>query len=357
MTRPVLVFAAATLVPVALLACGALMGGGWLIAACLYLTLFTASLDELIQFASEDAPDGAEFPAADGLSAALALSHFMLWPLAVSAISGANGAANWEQFLALICFGLFFGQVSNSNAHELIHKTNYTMHSLGKWVYISLLFGHHTSAHVYIHHRHVGTRDDPQTARFGESFYRYAVRAWRGSFKQGLIAENRMQRMRYQRLKFSHHPYTHYLLGALVMLGFSLVIGGWAGLAALLALAGYAQTQLLLSDYVQHYGLKRQIMDNGKVEPIGIEHSWNAPHFFSSALMLNAPRHSDHHAHPSKNYASLALPGADEAPMLPRSLPVMAVVALFPPFWRKVMDPLAMQWQPETRDTLSIAAQ
>lgn len=357
MTRPVLVFAAATLVPVALLACGALSGGGWLIAACLYLTLFTASLDELIQFASQDALEGTEFPAAGILSAALGILHFILWPLAVMAISGMSGFANWEQFLALICFGLFFGQVSNSNAHELIHKTNYAMHSIGKWVYISLLFGHHTSAHVHVHHRYVGTKEDPQTARLGESFYRYAVRAWRGSFKQGLSAENRMQRMRYQRLIFRRHPYTQYILGAIVMIGFSAVIGGWAGVAALIAVSSYAQVQLLLSDYVQHYGLKRIILANGKPEPIGIEHSWNAPHFFSSALMLNAPRHSDHHAHPSKNYAELEMPSSNEAPTLPRSLPVMAVVALFPPLWRKVMDERALEWQHDTRAAFKMAAQ
>jgi len=357
MTRPVLVFAAATLVPVALLACGALFGGGWLIAAVLYLTAFTAGLDELIQFASDDAPEGTEFPAADGLSVLLALGHFILWPLGLMAISGINGASNIEQVLALIGFGLFFGQVSNSNAHELIHKTNYAMHSLGKWVYISLLFGHHTSSHTHVHHRYVGTKDDPNTARMGESFYRYAVRAWRGSFKQGLESENRMHRMRYQRVVISRHPYTQYILGAMVMVGFSFTIAGWAGFAALIALASYAQVQLLLSDYVQHYGLKRQILPNGKPEPIGVAHSWNAPHWFSSALMLNAPRHSDHHAHPSKNYATLDLPTADEAPMLPRSLPVMAVVALYPPLWRKVMDPLAMEWQPGMPQNFKIAAQ
>ena len=357
MTRPVLVFAAATLVPVVLLALGSLLGSGWLIAAVIYLTAFTAGLDELIQFASDDAPEGVEFPAADGLSVVLALGHFILWPLGGIAISGINGAQNWEQLMALVGFGLYFGQVSNSNAHELIHKTNYALHSLGKWVYITLLFGHHTSAHTHVHHRHVGTRNDPNTARLGESFYRYCVRAWRGSFKQGLESENRLQRMRYQKIKIASHPYTQYLLGALVMIGFSFTLAGWAGFAALLALSFYAQIQLLLSDYVQHYGLKRQILPNGKPEPIGIAHSWNAPHWFSATFMLNAPRHSDHHAHPSKNFAALELPTADKAPMLPRSLPVMAVLALYPPMWRKIMDPLTHEWQPGAANTFKMAAQ
>ena len=72
-------------------------------------------------------------------------------------------------------------------------------------------------------------------------------------------------------------------------------------------------------------------------EPVGTQHSWNSPHYFSSALMLNATRHSDHHAHPARPYPALALPG--DAPLLPRSLPVMATIALVPPLWRRLMDP------------------
>jgi alkane 1-monooxygenase len=32
-------------------------------------------------------------------------------------------------------------------------------------------------------------------------------------------------------------------------------------------------------------------------------------------------------------------------PMLPRSLPVMAMVALVPPWWRRVMNPRLLHWQ------------
>lgn len=113
----------------------------------------------------------------------------------------------------------------------------------------------------------------------------------------------------------------------------------------LIGLATYAQVQLLLSDYVQHYGLRRRALPNGKLEPIDIQHSWNAPHWFSNYLMLAAPRHCDHHLHPAKPYPALTLPTPDQAPCLPRSLPVMASVALYPRLWRRVMDPLVAHWQ------------
>jgi len=94
---------------------------------------------------------------------------------------------------------------------------------------------------------------------------------------------------------------------------------------------------VLIWDYGQDYGLRRRIGPDGKPEPVGPQHSWNAVGWYSSAMMLNAPRHSDHHAHPSRPYPRLTLP--EGAPILPAPLPAMAMLALIPPLWRKVMDP------------------
>jgi len=60
-------------------------------------------------------------------------------------------------------------------------------------------------------------------------------------------------------------------------------------------------------------------------------------------MLLNATRHSDHHAHPTRHYPALTIP--DQAPMLPRPLPLMASIALVPPLWRKIMDPRVDRWR------------
>jgi alkane 1-monooxygenase len=114
--------------------------------------------------------------------------------------------------------------------------------------------------------------------------------------------------------------------------------------AALFFIAGYAQIQILLSDYVQHYGLHRAHTSQGRLEPVGPHHSWNAPHVMSAAMTLNAPRHSDHHVTPHRPYPALQLDRAT-MPVLPHSLPVMAVLALVPPLWRRVMDRRAARWR------------
>ncbi|WP_372605571.1 alkane 1-monooxygenase [Actibacterium sp.] len=334
--RPVTFFALATLTPLPLLGLAAVLGGAWVWAALAYMSLLAGLADALMARPAPDAPEDASFPAADALSVLLALAHFGLLALAVRAVSGHAGLSTPEQIGTFFAFGLFFGEVSNSNAHELIHRSRKPLFRLGMWVYISLLFGHHTSAHRHVHHRFVATPDDPNSPRPGEGFYRFAPRAWIGSFRAGLRAERALGRQR---------VYGLYLGGAVLALALAGLAYGITGLLAYLALAGYATMQLLLSDYVQHYGLNRGRRPNGKYLPVTAAHSWNAPHRFSSHLMLNAPRHSDHHAHPARPYPALHLSGPETMPTLPHSLPVMAMIALVPPLWRRKMNRRAAKWR------------
>lgn len=334
MTKAMWLFSIATLAPIPLIAGAALFGGTWAALALIYLTLLAACLDEAIALVAEAEDDDREFPVADALSATLAVAHFGLLALAVWALAG-EWLSSLEKAALFFSAGWFFGQVSNSNAHELIHRGSRLLHRLGKWVYISLLFGHHTSAHPLVHHVHVATDKDPNSARRGQSYYRFLPRAWIGSFKAGFQAET--ARLNRASLPAYKHPYVTYVGGSAGWLVLAGLIGGPAGALWALMLAGFAQSQLMLSDYVQHYGLRRRIMENGKPEPVGPAHSWNTPHWFTSALMLNAPRHSDHHAHPARPYPALRL--TDDMPTLPRSLPVMGALALAPRLWRRIMDP------------------
>lgn len=337
-------FTVATFAPVPLLVLGVMFGGIWPWLALGWVTVVIFTLDRIIAHAAPDAPEGTEFPAADVLSVSLAVTHFALMLLAVAAVSGATGDG-WPARIALfIAFSLFFGQVSNSNAHELIHRTDKRLFMLGKWTYISLLYGHHTSAHRLVHHRFVATPADPNTAVLGESFYAFARQAWVEEFKAGWQAEE-IRRKAARGIRIN--PYVSYILGGF---GFIVVMGllfGWAGVVAYLAICLYAHVQILLADYVQHYGLLRRAVGPDKYEPVTSRHSWDAREPVSSLWMLNAPRHADHHAHPSRPYPELRLTDArvpaTERPILPRSLPAMATLALFPRYWHKMMDHRVMR--------------
>ncbi|WP_333828970.1 alkane 1-monooxygenase [Pararhodobacter sp.] len=328
---PIAVFALASLTPALLLALGALFGGGWLLAALIHVTLFAFLMDRLVAIVPSE---GAEFPAGDGLLVALGLSQLALLPLGVWALTTQLSGTQWLAGFA--AFGLWLGQIGNSAAHELIHRRSRALYQLGRWMFTAILFGHHTSSHRLVHHPHVASPADPNSPRRGQSYYGFLPRAWIGSFRAGLAAERALLARQAQGRR-RLNPYVVHVGGALAFMALAFATLGWKGLAVYLALAFHAQSQILMSDYVQHYGLRRQRRADGRLEPVSAAHSWNGGQWFSAAMMLNAPRHSDHHAHPARPYPQLRLP--EGAPMLPAPLPAMALVALVPPLWRRVMDP------------------
>lgn len=326
-------FAAATLAPLPLLALGALWGGAWLWAALLYMGLLSILLDQLLPLVEASPAEGAEFPASDSLLLLLALIALALPPLAIAGAT-APALSLGEKAALLVATSLWLGQIAHPTAHELIHRPDRRRVQLGILVYAWMLIGHHASSHRLVHHRHVATSSDPATARRGTGFWRYLPRASLGAFRAGLHAEADLRRRRSQP---GLHPYAVYALLSAAALTLALMIGGPLGLALWVLLAAHAQLQIHLSDYVQHYGLTRTTGPDGRPEPVGAHHSWNTAHWFSSALLLNAPRHSDHHTNPSRPYPALRL--AEDAPRLPWPLPLACTLALFPPLWRRLMKP------------------
>lgn len=340
---PMALFALASASPLVLFGLGLWAGGLWAFAGLFYMTLLAAVLDQITGLFMGDAPEGAEFPAADGLLFGLACGHLVALPAVVWGVAGDSGLSGWQRAALMLGAGLWFGQVSNPMAHELIHRGSRVLYGLGVAVYASLLFGHHASAHRLVHHRHAASAEDPNSARSGEGFYRFFLRAWGGSFVKGWAEENAL-RARSQGGR-GVHPYAVYGGGAVVALLLAYAIAGGWGVIVWGALALHAQVQLMLSDYVQHYGLQRARRADGRLEPVAARHSWNAPHWFSSALMLNAPRHSDHHAHPARPYPALRLPSPEEAPHLPWPLPVACTLALVPPLWKRAIRRHLAKWR------------
>lgn len=334
-------FAFATLAPVGLTALAALYGGPWGWVALGYITVLVFMMDRLIAREADNTDPEAEFPAADQLLVVLGCLHFALLALSLWAVAGPSRLATVDRYLVALSATLLFGRLSHPVAHELIHRSPRAMRFMGRLIYTSVLMGHHASAHMLIHHVHVGSDKDPNSPPRGMGFWRYAPRAWWLSFIGGYRAE---KKRRHGKISPSH-PYVIYTLGAvglLVTAGLSL---GLKGIAALCFMAIATQVQILMSDYVQHYGLRRTTLPDGRLEPVGPQHSWNAPEWFSSAMMVNALRHSDHHVSPNRPFPALQLDQA-QMPTLPHSLTVMACLATIPPLWRRVMNPLCEDWHP-----------
>jgi alkane 1-monooxygenase len=129
------------------------------------------------------------------------------------------------------------------------------------------------------------------------------------------------------------------------MLGLALSLGGWVGLALFVWQAFIAIWQLELVDYVEHYGLTRRHLGEGKYEHVLPRHSWNAAHKASNWLLINLQRHSDHHYKPDRRFPLLQNHPEGQAPQLPYGYPVMTAAAMVPPLWKRLMNRRVRAWR------------
>ena len=95
-------------------------------------------------------------------------------------------------------------------------------------------------------------------------------------------------------------------------------------------------------NYLEHYGLQRKLIPGSEdvYESVRITHSWNAPQVMTNYLLFKLQRHSDHHANSYKPYQ--ILDSFPESPMLPYGYSVSLVLCIFPPIWKRVIDPMAI---------------
>jgi alkane 1-monooxygenase len=97
--------------------------------------------------------------------------------------------------------------------------------------------------------------------------------------------------------------------------------------------------QLELVNYVEHYGLMRKHLGDGKYERVLPRHSWNAAHCATNCLLINLQHHSDHHYKPDRWFPLLQTYNAVEAPQCSYICPIMTMAAMYLLPFRRVMSP------------------
>ena len=273
---------------------------------------------------------------------------FSLWQMFV-----AGHLSVWE---IVLMAGLLTGVAQSVFivGHELVHRRALWERRLGEFLLASTSYPQYSVEHVYLHHPLVCTPGDPGSAPRGVSFWRYL----RPEIVNNLVGAWRFER---DRLARRHLPLLHYsnaFWRYLVLLAFwySLVFwmgGPWVTLVYAL-LCGGCVFSMKLSNYVQHYGLRRIRLSGGRYEPVQARHAWSAAYRFTNWLYYNMQRHADHHAASNRRYPLLQHHGADASPQLPGSYIQMNGMAMFPKRWFQTMDPLLdrqrAQFYPEIDD-------
>lgn len=241
--------------------------------------------------------------------------------------------------------GVVSGTIGIVYAHELLHQRNRLERWLGDLLLATVLYSHFRTEHLLVHHRHVGTPRDAVTARYNEGFHRFFLRVLRECPRSAWAAEAEMQRRAGRTAWHRSNPFWRYAALQLAAVALAWVVGGWVGVALFAFQALCAIWQLELTNYVEHYGLTRRHLGDGKYEHVLPRHSWNAPHRASNWLLINLQRHSDHHYKPDRRFPLLQTYPEDAAPQLPFGYPAMTTLAMIPPLWRRRMNPRVRAWR------------
>jgi len=234
--------------------------------------------------------------------------------------------------------GAFYGLAANVVGHELIHRSNQPVaRTVGRMLFAFSFECAFPFFHLRVHHRDAGIFSDPSTGRRGESFYAFAPRIIGGTLRAAFDYESR----RLERLGKNPWNWRNRMLrgeawSIAILIAFA-GLGGLRGAAGFLASAAIGKVLLAAISYSQHYGLVRV-----EGAPFTARHAWDCYRPISDALLYNLPRHSDHHLHGGKTYCELGT--TSQAPELPYGYHTMALIALVPPLWNRIMGPLLADW-------------
>ncbi len=259
-------------------------------------------------------------------------------------VANATHLSTLEKFAIFFGMGTLSGTIGINYAHELMHQKTRSERWLGDILMSMVLYAHFRSEHLLVHHRLACTGHDPATARFGETFWQFFPRILVTYPRTSFAAEVAMLARRGLPWWHRTNPFWRFAGLQLSFVVLALILGGWLGLSLFVFQAAIAVMQLEMVNYVEHYGLSRKHLGGGKYEPFRPHHSWNSSRQASNWLLINLQRHSDHHVRPDRRFPLLQ-PHIDDAPQLPFGYPVMTLMALVPPLWRRVMFPRVEAWR------------
>ena len=232
--------------------------------------------------------------------------------------------------------GMLCGVFGINVGHELGHRVNRTEQFLAKMLLLTSQYMHFFIEHNKGHHKRVATPEDPSSARLGESVYSFYFRtiilsyisAWK-------IAANDARKNGYRTVSF-HNEMIQFTIIQILFITLILLFFGWIVTLYYLAAAIIGIILLETVNYIEHYGLQRKPIGNGKFERALPAHSWNSDHVIGRLMLFELSRHSDHHYLASRKYQVLR--HHDDAPQMPTGYPGMMILSLVPPVWFYIMN-------------------
>lgn len=232
--------------------------------------------------------------------------------------------------------GLICGTFGINIGHELGHRVKPYEQWLAKFSLMTSLYMHFFIEHNRGHHKRVATPEDPSSARYGETVYGFWIRSITESYKSAWhISNNEMKKKGKPVFSIQNEMVQAHLL-QFIFLVLIFALFGYPVILYYLAAAFMGILLLETVNYIEHYGLSRNLLDNGKYERAMPEHSWNSDHVLGRIMLFELSRHSDHHYLASRKFQVLR--HHDTAPQMPTGYPGMMLLSLVPPIWFRVMN-------------------
>lgn len=229
------------------------------------------------------------------------------------------------------------GGLAITVAHELIHKDEKVEQWAGGLLLSFVSYAGFKVEHVRGHHVHVSTPEDASSSRYDQSLYAFLPHAYFHNLRNAwLLEKNRLERKGQRFLGVHNELIWWYLITLTTLIAFTWAFGIWGGVF-FLGQSFVAFTLLEVVNYLEHYGLHRRKLPNGRYERTQPEHSWNSNYFLTNVFLFHLQRHSDHHAWAKRRYQVLR--HHENAPQLPAGYATMILLALVPPLWKRVMNP------------------
>lgn len=320
---------------------GLIFGGLWTVAPTIVAFIGVPLLDQILgrDSTSPTPHDITELEASRGyryVTYAVGITQTLYLAACVVMWSSRDWSA-WEYTLHVLGTGVVTGGIGITVAHELIHRTSRFERFLGSFMLHQVAYAHFGVEHVEGHHRNVGLRIDPATARKGETVYAFIVRCVVCSWWQVWGIEAERNRRAGVAPYGVHNRMWRWTLSFPL---FIVAIGSIAGVLTAFLVAAQAIVAIILLEmvnYIEHYGLERREIRPGVIERVSVEHAWEARHRASNIALFKLQRHADHHIAPQHRYQTLRV--HDESPQLPYGYPLMLILSLVPPLWRAVIHP------------------
>lgn len=235
-----------------------------------------------------------------------------------------------EHFGLALSTGTMTGAIGITAAHELVHRRTKTERGMGLFLLLQVLDMQFEIEHIRGHHKYVATAQDTSTARKGESVYAFVPRA------VGAAVEFSAQIERAAGRTGVRSRLNQYLaLQLLLLIAIGAIAGPWA-LLWFVVQSAVAIFYLEAVNYIEHYGLERHQLPNGRYEDVDETHSWDTYGALTNVYLFKLGFHSDHHIAAARPYPLLRK--RDPSDVLPAGYSAMILLSLVPPFWRRVMD-------------------